>query len=298
MCELVIIYATDVFNIYVTQLRRRAAVRERSATAAFCRKEESRFMLSTAISAVSYADIAFFVLVGLGLLGGLIGGLAKSFKGFYKSIAVILVSLLLVGVTLAPVCKIGFVDGLKQNLAQKTANWGIVFTEPIHIAEDGSFYINVEFDGTMNKVKLEDAGGSGLVDRTKAKLAVWLAERFVTEDGQTLGDAGAGALTSLIVAVVLFILYSIALAIICSLLRRAFKNMHSADSPAVRAVDRTLGALLSASLALVFILLVLAILHTLADTLPAMHEYLLNSPVVGYLYENNPIGSVFKSIFG
>ena len=56
-------------------------------------------MISTMISAVPYADIVFFVILGLGLLAGLIGGLARAFKGLFKTIAVILISLLRVGAT-------------------------------------------------------------------------------------------------------------------------------------------------------------------------------------------------------
>lgn len=255
-------------------------------------------MLATTISAVSYADIAFFVIIGLSLLGGLIGGLARSFKGFFKSIAVILISLLLVGATVAPVCKIGFIEGINGSLAEKAAGWGVVFSEPIHIASDGSYYIEVEYDGSTNKVKLEDAGGSGLVDRSKGKLAVWLAQRFITKDGQTLGGACASMITSIIVSVCLFIIYCIALGVICRLLRNVFKGMHSSDNTAIRVLDRALGAVLSTGLALIFIMLVFAILHTLASKLPTVHTYLLNSPVCGLLYENNPIGTLLARIFG
>lgn len=256
------------------------------------------FMLSNIISAISYADIAFFVVLGLALLGGLIGGLAKSFKGLYKSIAVILISLLLVGATTAPICKIGFVQNMKNSFVDKTAGWGVVFSEPVHIADDGTFYIITTYDNTPTKVKLEDAGGSGLVDRTKGKIALWLADRFITEDGQSLGEAGATMLTTIIVSIAMFIIYCVVLAILCRILRKAFKNMHSSDSSAVRIIDKTLGAVLSAFLALVFLMLVLAILHTLDKTIPAMSNYLTNSPVCGYFYNHNPISQVFQRIFG
>ena len=255
-------------------------------------------MTANLISAVSYSDIAFFVILGLGLLTGVIGGLAKSFKGFLKTIMVILISILLVGITLTPICKLGFIQSMTDKFESQTSNWGAVFSEPVHIADDGSYYIFVEYDGSMNKVRLEDATGSGLVDSTKGKFAVWLANKFIEEDGPTLSGAVANMITSAIVSVVLFILYCILLGIICYILRKIFKSMHKSDNKAIRVTDRVLGAVLSTGLAFIFILLVLAILHTLADKIPTVHEYLLNSPVSGFFYEHNPISIVFGSIFG
>jgi len=255
-------------------------------------------MTTILISAISYADIAFFVILGLGLLGGIIGGLAKALKGFFKSVAVVLISLLLVGVTLAPLCGIGFVKSMTNTFNEKTANWGVVFTEPVYQADDGTYYIFVEYDGDPNKVKLEDAGGSGLVDQSKGKFAEWLAERFITEDGQTIGEACANMLTSIIVSVVAFIVYCILLSLLCWVLRKIFKGLHDSDSTAVRVIDRVLGAVVAAGLALLFMLLVMAILNALSKTLPSVHEYLTNSPVCGFFYQHNPIGTIFKSIFG
>lgn len=253
-------------------------------------------MITNLTSAVSYADIVFFVILGLGLLGGIFGGLARALKGFFKSVAIVLVSLLLVGATLTPICKTAPIQKMSNSFAQKTEKWGDLFSEPIHQDEDG-FYIMTEEDGSPCKIMLSDAKGN-LVDKSKAKLANWLAERFITEDGQTLGEAGANALTSLIVAVIAFILYSILLAILCWVLRKVFKQLHDSDSGVVRILDRTLGAIVATGLALLFILLVMAIIHALAKVVPSAHEYMLNSKVCGFFYEHNPIGTVFKSIFG
>lgn len=257
-------------------------------------------MFLTLTAAISYADIAFFVILGLGLIGGLIGGLARAFKGFFKSIAIILISLLIVGVTVAPLCKIGFVQKMTSTFENKTSSWGEVFNRPVHIADDGSYYIEVEYDGTQNKVKLEDAGGSGLVDRSKAKFANWLAKRFITEEnqGQTLGEAAANMLTTIIVAVIAFIVYCILLGILCWILRKLLKPLHDSDNGAVRIVDRTLGAVVAAGLAFIFLLLALAILHTFANKIPVLEDHLTSSPVCGFFYEHNPISDVFAAIFG
>lgn len=116
-------------------------------------------MITNIISAtVNYADIAFFVLLGLGLIGGIIGGLAKQFKGFLKSIAVILISILIAGATLAPISSIGFIKKLNTTLQDKTSSWGAVFTEPIHT--DGTdYYIFV--DDTGSEENPDEQGGQG-----------------------------------------------------------------------------------------------------------------------------------------
>ena len=250
-------------------------------------------MMSNLVSAISYADIVFFVILGLGLLGGVIGGLARAFKGFFKTIAVILISILLVGATIAPISKLSVVQPMTNKFESMSSGWGVAFTAPIHIDDDGSFYILVE---NGNRVKLEEASGNGLVDGAKGKLAVWLAERFITEDGQTLSEASANMLTSIILSVILFVIYCILLGILCFVLRKIFKGMHKSDNQAIRIVDRVAGAIISTGLALVFILLVLAILH--AIHIPAVHDYMVNSPVCGFLYEHNPISNVFGRIFG
>ena len=254
------------------------------------------------ISAVSYADIVFFVILGLGLLGGVIGGLARAFKGFFKTIAVILISLLIVGATVAPISNTGMVRPMTNKFESLAAGWGEVFNTPVYLGEEGNYYVfSEDVDGTKYKVNLEDAGGNGLVNGTKAKLAVWLAERFINEKNSgetTLAGAAAGMLTTIILFVILFIVYCILLGLIIFVLRKIFKNLHKSDNTAVRVVDRVLGAIVSVCLALIFLLLVLAILHAMARVIPTVHEYLQSSPVCGFLYEHNPLSNIFGRIFG
>ena len=259
-------------------------------------------MMSNLISAVSYADIVFFVLLGLGLLGGVIGGLARAFKGFFKTIAVILISLLIVGATVAPISKTAMVRPMTNKFESLAAGLGEVFNTPVYLGEDGKFYVyDTDVDGTQYKVNLEEAAGSGLVNGTKGKLAVWLAERFVNEKNSgetTLAGAAAGMLTTIILFVILFIVYCILLGLLIFILRKIFKSIHKSDNPALRIVDRVLGAIVSACLVLIFMLLVLAILHAMARLIPTVHEYLQNSPVCGFLYEHNPLSNIFGRIFG
>lgn len=259
-------------------------------------------MMSNLISAVSYADIAFFVLLGLGLLGGVIGGLARAFKGFFKTVAIILISLLIVGATVAPISKTAIVRPMTDKFVSLAAGWGEVFDTPVYVNEEGKYYVyNTDADGTEYKVNLEDAAGSGLVNGTKGKLAVWLAERFVDEKNSgkvTLAGEAAAMLTAIILFVILFVVYCILLGLLVFILRKIFKSIHKSDNTAVRVVDRVLGAVVSAGLVLIFMILVLAILHAMARIIPTVHEYLQSSPVCGFLYENNPLSNIFGRIFG
>ena len=74
--------------------------------------------------------------------------------------------------------------------------------------------------------------------------------------------------------------------------------MHDSESAVVKWIDRILGALVSAALTLVFILVVLAIFHIFDDKITMVTDYLRESSICGYLYENNPISTVFSKIFG
>ena len=74
--------------------------------------------------------------------------------------------------------------------------------------------------------------------------------------------------------------------------------MHTSESGALKAIDRTFGAIVSTAFALVFILVVLAILNTLKDKLPTVDEALSSSTVCGYFYQNNPVAKLFTEIFG
>lgn len=256
-------------------------------------------MTLSIFAAVSYADIVFFVILILGIVGGIIGGVARALKGFFKTVAVLLFSLLLVGATLVPLCNSVF-RPVQKSFVKMASDWGVVFTEPVHVAKDGSYYIYVDYDDTPTKMPLEHAEGSGLVSASKGRLALWLAKRFITKEnsGMSLSEAAANMFTSIIVAVIAFIVYCLLLTLICWALRKVFKRLHDSDSSAVRAADRILGALLAAALALLFILLVLGILHTVGKIAPPMDEYLRNSPVCGFLYSHNPIGTIFARIFG
>ena len=250
-------------------------------------------MTTTILSATfSYADIAFLALIVLGLVIGLIRGFAKSFKGFFLAIAIILSALLLVGALFPKVRTIGMFDKLDAKIVESADGWGEAFNSPLYKNEDGSFYVEVQKDGEMQKVPLSQ------VDGFKGWIANFLANRFVTEEGVSLGKVAADYITNLVAAVSMFILTCIVLGLICWLIRKIFAGMHTSESTAVKAIDRVLGALTAAALTLVFLLVVLAILHIFDNKITAASDYLKNSSVTGYLYEHNPISTVFSKIFG
>jgi len=258
-------------------------------------------MISTlTLSAVSYSDVAIFAVLGVCLILGILGGVSRALKGFFLWVAVVMVSLLLVGATVTPICRTQGCEKMTNSFVEQSEDWGEIFNTPIYIADDGSRYVYKDFDGGPTKVKVEDAADNKLVNKGKAHFASWVAERFITDEnqGSTLAESAATMLTTLIMSIVMFIVYCLSLGIICFFIRRIFKSMHRSDSAAAQAIDRILGAVVAVGLALIFIMLVLAILHTFANKIPSMHEYLAGSPVFGKLYEANPMGKVLTTIFG
>lgn len=250
-------------------------------------------MMGTILSATfSYADIALLALLVLGLVLGIIRGVAKSFKGFFLGIAIVLVALLLVGFTLPKVRAISVFDSLDAKIVDASSGWGDAFNSPLYKEEDGTFYIEVQQDGSMQHVPLKS------VDGFKGMIANFLAEKFVQEEGHSLGEVAADWITNIVAATASFIVFCIALGLICWLIRLLFKRMHDSESSAVKWIDRILGALVSGALTLLFVLVVFAIFHIFDDKMTIVTDYLKNSAVCGYLYENNPISTVFSRIFG
>lgn len=251
-------------------------------------------MLNQIVSAnFGYADIAFFAILALGLVIGLIRGFAKSFKGFFLAVTIILCSILLVGATFSLVRKIGFWDSLDSKIVESSKGWGQAFSEPLHKNEDGTFYVEIQEDGEMHKVPLSSVGG------IKGKIAGFLAERFVQDvpdEGISLGQVLANFITNIVVAVASFVVYALALGLICWILRKIFGRMHDSESGAVKAIDRILGAVVSAALALIFLLVVLEIFHFFDTKLTVVTDHIRNSAITGYLYEHNPISTIFANI--
>lgn len=261
-------------------------------------------MFAQLTSAVSYADIIFFVILALGLILGLIRGFSKSFKGFFLAIAILLVSLLLLSATFAPIRNMDMFQSMESSITDSFEDKTELFAKPIYMtidAESGEVTYSVDVqleDGTTQRVSLNDGLDSLSVESLKARFALWLADKFIEEDGQTLGAVAGIFVADCIVAVLTYIVFCVALGLLGWVLRKIFKGMRKSESGTLKAIDRIAGCIVSACFALIFALLVLAILYALRDKTGAVNDALLNSPVCGPLYTDNPISVLFKQIFG
>lgn len=259
-------------------------------------------------ASIGAADIIVFVLLGLGLVLGAIGGLQRAFKGIFAAVTIILVALLLTGVTVDPISRSSMGTSLNGSLKGSAEGWGVVFTSPIYIAEadgqpitddSGNFTYCIEVDGKM--VSLEDAEGSKLVAKTKAKIAERLARRFVTQENSgkvTLAGYAADALTTLIFDIVLFVVYCIALGLLFFLLRKLFGLMHRSDNIALRVTDRILGAVVATGLALITVLFIFAIIKSATPEGSKVAQFFENTPVAGALYNAQLLSPLLAKIFG
>ena len=274
------------------------------AVGARLRTREGATMTSFLLSAdIPYADIAFFVVVALGLILGVIRGFSKSFKGVFLTIAIMLSALLLITPTFDSVRNLDMFKNMETSITEKIESGDKIFSQKIFIGTDSEtgekkYYVEVSSEEGTSKVELENSMGDGLTSSLKGKFALWLAKTFITDDGQTVGGVAGTFVSDIIVAVIMFVVYCVALGLICWLLRKIFAKMHTSESGALKAIDRTFGAIVSTAFALVFILVVLAILNALKDKLPTVDEALSSSTVCGYFYQNNPVAKLFTEIFG
>ncbi len=233
-----------------------------------------------------YIDIAFFVIIALWMLLGLWRGIAKTTKGLFWAVAVVLCALLILGMTFDLVRTTSVFDTIETQISQSAEGWGEAFTSPIYLDEEGNYYIN------SPDTPLESSGG------IQGIFAKFLATRFINSQnsGSSLVGIAATMLTSLIAALILFVGYSIGLGLVGFILRKATKGMHKSENKVVNALDRVFGALIGAALALVFLLVVLAILKSI--NVEEVTAYINESTVCKYFFDSNPVSKVFAEIFG
>ena len=267
-------------------------------------------MFTTLIGAVQIADIIVFVVLGLGLIIGLIGGLAKAFKGVFATLAIILISLLLVGVTVVPVSSSSIGQSLSDIFEEKAEGWGAAFSSPVYImtnsegqpVKDG-YCVNV--DGEL--VQLENAVGEGVLAKIKGKLALELAKKYVTSDRQeeeaTLAVYAAKELTRLIFDVGLFIVFCVVLGLLFFLLRKIFARMfdrrdeNGSKSVGLVVLDKTLGAVVAVGFALLALLLIFAIIKLVVPEGSQVAQFFENARIAGVLYTQNPMAKLFTKLF-
>ncbi len=247
---------------------------------------------------IPYADIAFFVILALGLLLGILRGFSKSFKGFFLTIGIMLAALLILSPTFAKVREISVFDKMETSITQGIEKKSELLSQPIYVVTDEegkrTFYVDATKETTLEQV-IADSDISGAL---KGKITLWLAQKFIYEDGQSIGAVAGTFVSDIIVAIIAYIVYCLALGLICWLLRKIFAKMHTSDNKLLKALDRTCGAIVSTAFAAVFILLVLAILYALREKLGSVDSALRQSKVCGYFYLNNPVAKLLTEIFG
>lgn len=244
-------------------------------------------MFSTIIADTTwYADVALIAVLLLFTLGGVIKGFGKSFKGFFVTIVVILLSLLLMGAFHETVMDSSLSVSLQEKIASASTGWGAEFNETVFI-NDGTYSI-------LQNGELTELGSISF----KGKLAGWLAETLITESGvHSVASVCVYNVTSLIMAIALFVVCAIGLSIVCTVIKGATKGLHDSDNKTVRIIDKVFGGLIGLVVGAVIIFLVLAIFSALSDKAPSIMNYIEQSSVCKFFYELNPIGKVFAKIF-
>lgn len=244
-------------------------------------------MFSTTLSATTwYADLALVILlVGFTAVGA-VRGLGKSMKGFFMTIAVILLSLLIMGLLHDPILNSSLGQSLYDAIAEKSSGWGPEFNEVIHLDGDVKFIL---VDGVRQN--LADMSWQGLI-------ADGVADILISEYGvQSLAGLCVHNVTSLIISVCIFAISCILLSLICSILKGATQNMDESKTKGVRIANRVLGGVVGLVLGAITILTVFAVFRATADKIPQVIEYINDSVICKFFYDLNPIGQALASIF-
>ena len=244
-------------------------------------------MISTTLAATTwYADLALIILLVGFTAVGVVRGFGRSMKGFFMTVTVVLLSLLLMGLLHESIMKSSLGESLVGAIGDKSSGWGPEFNEIIH-HEGTAKYIIV--DGVRQN--LEDLGLKGM-------LASTLADMFITEYGvQSLAGLVVHNVSSLIVSVCIFVASCLVLSLLCSILKGITQNMEDSKSKGIRVTNRVLGGVIGLVLGAVAILTVFAILQATADKIPEVIAYINDSVICKFFYELNPIGKALASIF-
>ncbi len=244
-------------------------------------------MFSTTLSATTwYADLALVLLIVGFTAVGAVRGFSKSLKGFFMTVTVVLLSLLLMGLLHEPILNSSLGTSLMDSLAFKSLGWGNEFNEIIHLEGDVKFIL---VDGARQNLK--DLGIKGL-------LADSIASLLITEYGvQSLAGLCCRNLTSLIISVCTFAVSCIALSLIFAILRGVTQSMEDSKVKGIRVTNRVLGGVVGLVLGAVAILTVFAVFQATADKIPQVIEYINDSVICKFFYDLNPIGKALAAIF-
>lgn len=178
---------------------------------------------------IPYADIAFFVILALGLLLGILRGFSKSFKGFFLTIGIMLAALLILSPTFAKVREISVFQKMETSITQGIEKKSELLSQPIYVVTDEkgnrTFFVDVTQDGVTERVNLETViANSDMSGALKGKLTLWLAQKFIYKDGQSIGAVAGVFISDIIVAIIAYIAYCLVLGLICWLLRKILQK--------------------------------------------------------------------------
>ena len=95
-------------------------------------------MVNVLSADMPYADIAFFVIVALGLILGIIRGFSKSFKGLFLTVAIMLSSLLLLTPTFASARQLDVFADMESSITTKIEDSNDLCSKKINVHVDES----------------------------------------------------------------------------------------------------------------------------------------------------------------
>ena len=242
-----------------------------------------------------YADVAVIVIVGLLVLLCTLRGFSKSFNGLLCAFLAIVISLLIVGAFTDKLVNTKIGETLDTKLEQKTASWGVPWTNPAR--KDGDGNVEIQVDGTW--VSLSEASTGNVVTVWFiSKIAPRLVSAELGED-QTMAGNIVHVLTTIIIAGSFFIGCLIILAILFAILRFITRKISEANKGG-KALDKILGLILSLGVSLMVIWTAMAIVEACAgvgSTQNIIDSYIKPCTLTNFLYEHNYIGVLFRKIF-
>lgn len=236
-----------------------------------------------------YVDVAIAVFLALFLIGGIVKGFAKSTKGFFAFVVIVCASALLMGVTQEAAMNSAIGTGIEDKISSAAGDWGVAFNSPVQRDAEGTIYVLV--NDSPVKLDTSEFGFKGTV-------AKFYAERFDVADGDTVAGSAVRSITSVCVSAIMFLIFVAAFLIIFLILRLVLKPMSDSPSKGVKAVDKTLGALLRLFIGLVVLWAIIAIVAAIGEKAGVVDEYIHGSVIGGFFYDNNPLTTVFRMIFG
>lgn len=140
-----------------------------------------------------------------------------------------LAALLILSPTFAKVREISVFQKMETSITQGIEKKSELLSQPIYVVTDEegnrTFFVDVTQDGVTERVNLETViANSDMSGALKGKIMLWLAQKFIYKDGQSIGAVAGVFISDIVVAIVAYIAYCLALGLICWLLRKILQN--------------------------------------------------------------------------